>query len=428
MRAVRVRRGVVPVSVMAGSWCSVGVGPTVTAASARGADPTAASPTPAVCGRAHGGSGVTHRWARLVGGDGGGGPRPACTTVRGVSALEWAEFAAALVTAFGLPIALLSYVGRKRRELRAQEADAVAAAERHDELAFDRLHAEYIAYLELQMAYPELDLGEEPLVDPPVLDDRQRVQEAAMFNIFISLIEHAHRRYALTTDRAKVMEWQGWEMYLDELLGRPNVERLWIRHRGQYDAGFVDRVERRRSARTEARRVALNVDQVPADDPVAIDFLVEAGRDPAAYVNTYLPRRPDRTSAAAWLDGVGGNRFLVRLGREPVGLLVAHEPRSAGVPDGYLETNTYVSPVHRGLGLATAAWDLVEPLLQPLPRGLAGVVWERNQSAAKRLERSGYYQAGRVFFDSREPGEESGWCRVWLKELEPARRSDEGAG
>jgi ribosomal protein S18 acetylase RimI-like enzyme len=68
-------------------------------------------------------------------------------------------------------------------------------------------------------------------------------------------------------------------------------------------------VEARRNARSHGGLDLLNVEQVPPDDPAGLDFVVEAGRDPAAYLNTYLPRRPDRESAESWLEAVGENRF-----------------------------------------------------------------------------------------------------------------------
>lgn len=332
-----------------------------------------------------------------------------------VSALEWAEFVAASVTAFALPLALVSYLVRKRAEIHQSRREAEETQRRFDEAAFDRTYDDYVALLQLQLRYPELDLGEEPLIAPLPLDDRQRVQEAAMFNIFISVFERAHRLYHRSSDRARIIEWKGWEEYLDELLARPNFARLWHRHSGQYDAEFVGRVNRRLADRRRAHTDAVTVERIDADNHAAVDFVVAAGSDPAAYLDTYMPRLPDRDAAQSWLRSMGAHCFLVRVGHEPVGLLVAHPARSPGVPDGFLETNTYVTPVYRGLRVASTAWALAEPMIQPTPRGLAGVVWERNGSAAVRLGRSGYTEAERVFFRAGDRREESGWCRVWLK-------------
>jgi hypothetical protein len=334
-----------------------------------------------------------------------------------VTSLEWAEFAAAVVTALGLPIALASFWFRKRREFAQRQREAVATQARHDDIAFDSLHREYVELLKLQLMYPELDLGESALESPVSLTDTQLVQEAAMFNIFVSLIERAYRLYARTSDRARLLEWRGWEEYVDEQLERENFRRLWGRHSEQYDADFVATINHRLETRARQNTHDVTVEQVSATSAAAIQFVIAAGRDPAAFLNTFMPKEPDRRSAAAWLGEVEPWVFLVRKGPEPVGVIAAHRPHSPGVPDGFLETNTYLAAATRGQGVATEAWNQIETRLRPHAVGLAGVVWERNDGASRRMARSGYREADRVWYENPSAGGESGWCRVWLKDM-----------
>lgn len=159
------------------------------------------------------------------------------------------------------------------------------------------------------------------------------------------------------------------------------------------------------------------VERVGASDPRAIELVVHAGSDPAGYFNTYLPRGVDAAGATAWLDRIGEHRFLVSSDGTPAALLMAHTPRSPGVPPGHLETGTYVRSEYRGLGLASCAWTEIEGILRAggVP-GLAGVVWEQNRAASVRLERTGYREVDRVFYSGESP-DDDGWCRVWVKAL-----------
>ena len=155
---------------------------------------------------------------------------------------QWANIAAAIVTAFGLPAALFSYRHRKQQELKEFRKHREAEQATNDDLAFDRQHGDYINYLAVAMQYPELDMGEEPLKDPPELSDMQRVQAAGLFNIFISISERAYRMYARASRDARTRQWTGWEVYIVEQLQRPNFAAFFATHKDQYDADFITEI------------------------------------------------------------------------------------------------------------------------------------------------------------------------------------------
>ena len=86
----------------------------------------------------------------------------------------------------------------------------------------------------------------------------------------------------------------------------------------------------------------------------AVSFIVAAGADPAAYADTFMPRDPTAAEARTWLDTFPKHAWLGYDDGEPVLLLIVHGSYSADLPDGYLETGTYVVPDHRGQGIAAA--------------------------------------------------------------------------
>ena len=88
------------------------------------------------------------------------------------------------IVALGIPIALFTYLNSKRRERREQEYSAYHA-----------LDEKYGQYLEMCVRYPKLDMYHLPLDREVVLSHEERIQQYALCEILISLMERAYVMY-----------------------------------------------------------------------------------------------------------------------------------------------------------------------------------------------------------------------------------------
>lgn len=169
-----------------------------------------------------------------------------CTSLSAMTvelARDAAEVLAAIVTVLGLPFAIFTYQRSKKVEAESRERQFLADQRHADEYAYARLYEDYHSFLEIVIRYPHLDLGDEPLSDPPKWSETERIQALALFNIFLGLAERSFLLYRETTSEIKARQWQGWRDYITEMLSRPHLQAMYLGHKDQYDSEFVAAVD-----------------------------------------------------------------------------------------------------------------------------------------------------------------------------------------
>lgn len=128
--------------------------------------------------------------------------------------LETWELLSYIVTVFGLPLAIFSFIMEQRKE-----------RENEDEEVYQLLTADYTDFLKLVMANPDLKLrSQSETVD---LSEEQRERVQVLFEILISLFERA---YLLSYDdkmtRKQERRWLSWEDFMREWCEREDFRKL----------------------------------------------------------------------------------------------------------------------------------------------------------------------------------------------------------
>lgn len=335
------------------------------------------------------------------------------------------EIAGDLATAIGFPVAAVGLYVENRRNRRARQLEEQLRREDADQVAFQRAGDGYREFLKIVCLYPKLNLGDRPLVNPPKLTEAELVQQDALWNIWISLVEAAYLMYALSSDETRKTSWTGWEKYVLENLRRTEFRALWYRHKNQYHAEFVAHLDKIESddRRTRHRDLHLSVIGPLRDGmqefTMAIEFLVKCGKDCEGYGNSYIPRDATVETAQAWIERDTLCTYLVRAENHPIGLLSLHSPRKSVQSLGDAETSTYLMPEFRGYGVANRAWAMVEPEIATRFPRLVASVWESNHSAARRLSKAGWHRWGTEWYETQfyHGADESGMCTVWTRTL-----------
>jgi hypothetical protein len=143
-----------------------------------------------------------------------------------------ATIVAGVATSLGVPIGIALFRREKRRERRDREYGT-----------YDALNNDYISYLKLVMEKPHLGLyiG----VDhPPNLGPTDHVQQAAMFEIIVSMLERSFLLYSDLSSKVKEEQWIGWHEYIRMWCENPTFRQLWeqMGSGSQYAVGFVNYV------------------------------------------------------------------------------------------------------------------------------------------------------------------------------------------
>jgi hypothetical protein len=128
--------------------------------------------------------------------------------------LETWELLSYIVTVFGLPLAIFSFIMEQRKE-----------RENEDEEVYQLLTADYTDFLKLVMANPDLKLRSQSETMDLCEEQRERVQ--VLFEILISLFERA---YLLSYDdkmtRKQERRWLSWEDFMREWCEREDFRKL----------------------------------------------------------------------------------------------------------------------------------------------------------------------------------------------------------
>lgn len=146
-------------------------------------------------------------------------------------------------------------------------------------------------------------------------------------------------------------------------------------------------------------------------------LLLSISKDVTSVDDTHFPELIHVEQARRWIHEFPTRCWMITSEDIPIGLVMVHEPVSPGVPAGFLETGTFILKQHRGNGFAIQAWAIAEKVLSEYCSGLAAVTWESNIASIRRLEKSQFKFEQRVWYQSHDPKNRSGWCEVWLKSL-----------
>lgn len=128
--------------------------------------------------------------------------------------LQTWELLSYIVTVFGLPLAIFSFIMEQRKE-----------RENEDEEVYQLLTADYTDFLKLVMANPDLKLRSQCETVNLTEEQHERVQ--VLFEILISLFERA---YLLSYDEKMTNKqrrrWLSWEDFMREWCEREDFRKL----------------------------------------------------------------------------------------------------------------------------------------------------------------------------------------------------------
>ncbi len=109
-----------------------------------------------------------------------------------------------VVTVFGLPLAIFSFLHEQRKE-----------RENEDEEVYQQLSDTYTDFLKLVIANPDLKLRSQ--LSTPGLNEEQTERMQVMFEILISLFERAYLLvYEEKMSQKQLRRWRSWEDYMRE--------------------------------------------------------------------------------------------------------------------------------------------------------------------------------------------------------------------
>jgi len=128
--------------------------------------------------------------------------------------LETWELLSYIVTVFGLPLAIASFMFEQRKE-----------RENEEEEVYQMLSDAYTDFLKLVMANPDLKLRSQCAVDQPTEEQQERMQ--VLFEILISLFERAYLlAYEPNMSGKQLRRWCSWDDYMREWCERDDFREL----------------------------------------------------------------------------------------------------------------------------------------------------------------------------------------------------------
>ncbi len=142
------------------------------------------------------------------------------------------ELASYVVTALGLPVAILFFAWEQRKE-----------RDNEDEEQYQLLSDAYNDFLKVVLEHPDLHLRtNEPLVNPT---SEQNERMLVIFDMLISLFERAYLvAYKEDMDKTERRRWNSWDDYMREWCRRENFhDALPLLLRGE-DPEFQEYIRR----------------------------------------------------------------------------------------------------------------------------------------------------------------------------------------
>lgn len=146
------------------------------------------------------------------------------------------EFIYYVVIVLGVPTGLYQYIQAKRREREDWE--------RH---IFDEVSASYIAFQQLCLERPYLDVFDIPDERPVELTPLQAKEEMIAFTVLLSIFERAYLLYSEHPTPITAAQGREWDVHIRGYFERPNFRHAWQVGASSYDPRFVayiDEIER----------------------------------------------------------------------------------------------------------------------------------------------------------------------------------------
>jgi hypothetical protein len=149
-----------------------------------------------------------------------------------VSARDAWELASFVVTALGLPFAILFFAWEQRKE-----------RDNEEEEQYQLLSDAYNDFLKVVLANPDLHLRtNEPLVDPTA---EQRERMLVIFDMLVSLFERAYLvAYKPRMGETEARRWNSWDDYMREWCRREDFHNALPQLLSGEDPEFVDYIRR----------------------------------------------------------------------------------------------------------------------------------------------------------------------------------------
>lgn len=128
--------------------------------------------------------------------------------------LETWELLSYIVTVFGFPLAIISFVWQQRKE-----------RENEEEEVYQQLSDAYTDFLQLVMKNPDLKLRSQSGIADPTEEQQERIQ--VMFEILISLFERAYLlAYEENMSGKQLRRWASWDDYMREWCERDDFKNM----------------------------------------------------------------------------------------------------------------------------------------------------------------------------------------------------------
>lgn len=145
--------------------------------------------------------------------------------------LQTWELTSYIVTVFGFPLAIFSFIWQQRKE-----------RENEEEAVYQLLSDAYTDFLKLVMQNPDLRLrSQSEIVD---LTDEQRERMHVIFEILISLFERAYLlAYEDNMSGKQRRRWASWDDYMREWCGRDDFRFKLPRLLQGEDADFAHYIQ-----------------------------------------------------------------------------------------------------------------------------------------------------------------------------------------
>lgn len=158
-----------------------------------------------------------------------------------MSARDAWELASFVVTALGLPVAILFFAWEQRKE-----------RDNEEEEQYQLLSDAYNDFLKVVLAHPDLHLRtNEPLVNPTA---EQRERMLVIFDMLVSLFERAYLvAYKPRMGETEARRWNSWDDYMREWCRREDFHNALPQLLSGEDPEFV----------TYIRRIALEARGTP---------------------------------------------------------------------------------------------------------------------------------------------------------------------
>lgn len=146
--------------------------------------------------------------------------------------LEHWELLSYVVTAFGLPLAIASFLWEQRKE-----------RENEEEEVYQLLSDAYTDFLKLVIANPDLKLRSQSISSD--LSEEQRERKHVLFEILISLFERAYLlAYEDNMSGKQLRRWRSWDDYMREWVERDDFRLMLPRLLHGEDPDFCKYITR----------------------------------------------------------------------------------------------------------------------------------------------------------------------------------------